>query len=251
MKKIYYFSGTGNTMYLAKYLREKCGYELEDISKIYSDKLVLSGKIGLLFPIYAMGIPRIVEDFIKKIDFKDVEYLFSIATCGGSGYGIAPNQLNRLLGRKLDYFRYCHMPDNYLKMFVPLSEKEAIKDIDLKKINLLAKDILDENKYIEKSNILLYPIFNLIYKFWRKGLEKGKSFTVNKEKCISCGVCKSVCPTDNIYFKDRIPSWKNNCEECLACVNLCPLVAIDCGGKSKLGKRYKNPYISLNELKKY
>lgn len=250
MKKIYYFSATGNTLYLAKYLKEQCGYEVEDISIIKLDKITLSGEVGLLFPIYAMGIPKIVEEFTKKLELKDITYLFAIATCGGSGYGIAPNQLNRLLGRKLDYFRYCHMPDNYLKLFVPLDEDKAKKDIDNKKMTLIKDEILIHKNFIEKSNPLLYPVFSFIYNFWRLGLKKGKRFTLENEKCISCGVCKSVCPVGNIELINGKPTWKNHCEDCLACANLCPTVAIYCGGKSKLGKRYKNPYISINELKK-
>ncbi len=257
MRTIYYFSGTGNTLYLGKYLKENCLYNLVNISTIVDEKVILSGEVGLLFPVYAMGIPRIMEEFLNKVEIEEVDYLFAIATCGGSGYGIPFNQIdNKLIkkGKKLDYSEYCHMPDNYLKLFKALPENEAKIDIESSKdkIKIISENILARERAAKKSSAFLYPLFILIYKFWRYNLKNAfKKFKLDEKRCIGCGICKEVCPVENIDLISEKPVWNNRCEDCLACVNLCPTVAISCGGKSKYENRYKNPYIEVNELKKW
>lgn len=253
MKTIYYFSGTGNTLYLAKHLKDNCSYSLIDLSQITNKKIKLEGEVGILFPIYAMGIPKIVQEFLENIQVGAITYLFAIATCGGSGYGIPFQQINKILkakNLKLNYSEYCHMPDNYLKFFKPLSKDNAIKDIELSSSKI--KDITNKinNKEINSNKSSLFYFFFLgIYKLWRIGLTSvHKKFIVKKDKCTSCKICEQVCPVNNIKLKDNFPIWNSSCQECLACVNLCPSIAIICGKKSKNNLRYKNPYISINEL---
>ncbi|WP_297406308.1 EFR1 family ferrodoxin [uncultured Cetobacterium sp.] len=253
--KVYYFSGTGNTLYLGKKIQEQTGCELINISTILHKETVLEGDIGFLFPIYAMGIPRIVETFLENCKVKNLKYLFAIGTCGGSGYGIPFKQINKILKRKqtsLDYYEYCHMPDNYIKLFTPMSEEKAKEDIleSENRINGIIKNIKKQEILRLKESKLLYFAFLLIYKFWRYGLKRNSKDFIVTEKCISCGFCKEICPVNNIFMSENKPHWNKNCEECLACVHLCPTKAILYGEKSKSGIRYKNPFIDIIELKK-
>lgn len=253
MKTLYYFSGTGNTLYLGKKLQSLCKYDLIDISTLDFDNIILSGEVGILFPVYAMGIPNIIEKFLKNCKVKDLKYIFAIATCGGNGYGIPFIQINNILKEKkieLNYSEYHHMPDNYIKLFKPLSGERAKNDImsSDNKIIAIAKDINNNEFKSAKNSKVLYFIFSAIYKFWKNNLKNvHKKFTVS-DKCTSCGICESVCPVKNIKIIDNLPIWESRCEDCLACVNLCPVVAINCGGASKKGVRYKNPFINLKEL---
>ena len=45
------------------------------------------------------------------------------------------------------------------------------------------------------------------------------------------------------------PSWGEHCTQCLACINLCPVKAIQCGKGTQSKGRYKNPNINVNEMK--
>jgi len=55
--------------------------------------------------------------------------------------------------------------------------------------------------------------------------------TVDLEKCVGAGVCKSVCPMD-VYDLVKMPEYNNeekarptrmeDCIMCMACVNGCP-----------------------------
>ncbi|MFX0072117.1 MAG: EFR1 family ferrodoxin, partial [Candidatus Hermodarchaeota archaeon] len=69
--EIYYFSGTGNSLYVAKKMAEKLGdCELIPISKIWQQDDLASNteRIGFIFPLYFWGLPAIIYDFVNKLN---------------------------------------------------------------------------------------------------------------------------------------------------------------------------------------
>jgi ferredoxin len=74
-----------------------------------------------------------------------------------------------------------------------------------------------------------------------------KDYSVN-EKCISCGICKEVCPVENIEMINRKPQFLHHCENCLACLHYCPQKAINYKDKTQNRRRYSHPEISYKEL---
>ncbi|GAB4114090.1 MAG: hypothetical protein Kow00103_07150 [Candidatus Caldatribacteriota bacterium] len=53
---------------------------------------------------------------------------------------------------------------------------------------------------------------------------------VNKEKCIGCGVCVTICPVKaiNLSNNDKHAVIDHDlCMECFTCVETCPQEAID------------------------
>ena len=77
---IYYFTGTGNTLDIAKSISKKVNAELIPISK--SLKEISGDLIGIAFPIYMFNAPRIVYKFLSKI--KSCKYLYLVMTMGGN-----------------------------------------------------------------------------------------------------------------------------------------------------------------------
>jgi len=60
---IYYFTGTGNSLNIAKNLSEKLDKcELVPIAKVWEDDHLASSaeKVGFIFPLYYAGLPKIV-----------------------------------------------------------------------------------------------------------------------------------------------------------------------------------------------
>ncbi|MEW9096600.1 MAG: EFR1 family ferrodoxin [Clostridiaceae bacterium] len=252
--KIFYFSGSGNSLKVAKDISSKLGNtQLIFIPKALKEGINLEcERIGIVFPVYAWGVPRIVVDFLEKI--KTNKYVFTVITYGDLG-GRTIKQTKNILknnGTKLNAAFGITMPDNYIPMFNTISEekqKEIFKTEEekIKSICSIIKNNEDYNEE-EKSpligNILSKAVYPMAIKHFKKC---DKNFWVN-EKCLKCSICHMVCPRKNIIMKDGKPTWNGDCEACMACIHWCPPKAIEYGKKSKDKKRYTNPYIKLEEM---
>jgi len=53
-----------------------------------------------------------------------------------------------------------------------------------------------------------------------------------------------------IKMEDRRPVWQHNCERCLACIHWCPCEAIEYGKKTVKRRRYHNPNIKIEDIKR-
>jgi ferredoxin len=50
---------------------------------------------------------------------------------------------------------------------------------------------------------------------------------VDKEKCLACGGCISICPQDALYWcGDKASVDEENCSSCALCIRICPVGAI-------------------------
>lgn len=85
--EIYYFSGTGNSLHVARELHKRIpGSDLIPIlSLLNNDTIKTNGDtIGFVFPVYFLTIPMPVSDFLHKLDLTSARYIFAIGTRGGS-----------------------------------------------------------------------------------------------------------------------------------------------------------------------
>ena len=70
---------------------------------------------------------------------------------------------------------------------------------------------------------------------------KDKAFRAT-DACISCGKCVEGCPLRNIRLEDGKPQWGGNCTHCMACINYCPMDAIEYGMASRKRHHYTCPF---------
>ena len=58
--------------------------------------------------------------------------------------------------------------------------------------------------------------------------KKGRVI-IDDDKCIDCGACISLCPTDVLHFnsEDRLEFSYEKCIGCLLCLDSCPRYAIE------------------------
>ena len=254
---LYYFSGTGNTLMLARLLAQELG-NTEIINIVSYDASTPPPKadaIGILFPVYAFGLPGIMRDFVKNtLQISDDTYIFSLTNYGGAGGPAALRQLKVLLktkGRKLSAGFGVHMPSNYIPFGGAESPAKQNKRflIAATRINKAAQKIKERpGKYFFRKTRILYPITNIFYKIFMKKCKKDvKKFYV-KANCTSCGICAKVCPTQNIKIADKFPEWGDNCEQCMACLQWCPSLAIHIRGVSETKPHYHNPGIEVEDL---
>ncbi len=96
---LYYFSGTGNTLYAAKFLAQKIDdCEVIPMAKLWRENSIQNetDRVGLIFPLYYMGLPKIVMEFVKKLNLNSATYIFALVTLAGDAAGGALHQLNQL-----------------------------------------------------------------------------------------------------------------------------------------------------------
>jgi hypothetical protein len=82
--EIYYFSGTGNSLVIARSLAQKFDGKLTPVIPLLrKDTIETSAEvIGLIFPIYHFRVPLIIESFSTKISNLKSKYVFAVATYG-------------------------------------------------------------------------------------------------------------------------------------------------------------------------
>ena len=120
---ILYFSGTGNSNYVAKRIADALGDEIvnlnarikaSDTSPIETDERLI-----IVTPTYAWRIPRVVRDWLRKTELRGAKQAWFVMTCG-SEIGNA-DKYNRELctekGLSCMGTTQIVMPENYIAMF--------------------------------------------------------------------------------------------------------------------------------------
>jgi ferredoxin len=259
---IYYFSGTGNSLALAKDLAKELGdAEIYPISKIMkavqgSDKKFSPSaeRIVIVTPVYVSGLPNIVADFAGRIRIGEGKKAYAIATYGGMAGKVLP-MLDAILSKEgpgLSAGFLVKMPGNCITLYsaASKSKQDELFRIAKLKIKDIAKQIAEgADGKLEQTFSILNTLFpgQMHAKIMAKMKENDKDFYAT-EKCNSCGICVKVCPVGNIELKDGKPVWNHNCEQCMACIQWCPVEAIQHGSKTINRKRYRHPDIRTEEL---
>ena len=254
---IYYFTGTGNSLKIARSLAEKLeDCELIPIAKVWEMENLASTseKVGFIFPLYYSGLPKIVYDFINKIDLSKSNYFFTVITNAGDINEQPLQQLEKILktkAKRLSAGFFITMPNNYIIGFDIHSEErqkqyfeKAIKEVELISEIIKAKRENLNQDIFEKDVSRSEGINN---EFREEVYENDKSFYVDVN-CSRCGICEEVCPVNNIVLIEGIPHWQHKCQQCLACINFCPEKSIQFGKETLKTQRYHHPEITVQDL---
>lgn len=255
MKKIiYYFSGTGNSLQVARDLSQILGdATIKSIGSTANVDLSAEA-IGIVFPVYLWGMPKIVSQFIEKMrgDTTD-KYFFAIATYKSQA-GDAIGQIQRKMkgcGIKLSSGFIVPMPGNNIIYYdvEPLQIRESKLSTCRNKLIEIAQTIGSKQETLPTVSItekllktgLLHNLLTNTFK------NSDKQFWV-ESTCNGCNVCSKVCPVNNIIMRDNHPVWQHHCQQCLACINLCPNKAIQHGKTTHNNQRYINPTVDIADL---
>jgi len=245
---IYWFSGTGNSLYAAKCLASELGgaslYPMT--ADVPSGAVGGSGeRIGFVFPSYYSNLPRIVRSFIEKLDIRDGTYLFGLVTMGGLGLGSVAALESALKQKnlRLDYGRGILMPANYIVMYNPADGSKAGNRLDKisKKFSKIALSIKAGARSVKKIQFTANNLY--------KNIEALDSQFFAEDSCTGCAQCAKICPAGNIVMENNKPRWLHHCEHCVACISWCPVQAIQYGEKTKARRRYHNPKIEVKEIR--
>ena len=254
---IFYFSGTGNSKWVANKIANSLNDKVIDIAQKGSldceYSLLENEKVGFIFPVYAWGPPKIVLDFVRSVKIKSPRYIYFVCCCGdevGLTATIFSNAINRRSWPCSAGFSIM-MPNTYVALPGFDIDDEAIEKNKVMGANARIEHIcnkLNDNIIMNKYECHVGPLpfikSRIIYPLFNKFGLTAKPYYVNKELCISCGKCEKACTIDNVIIKDGNPVWGNHCTQCLACYHSCPTHAIEYGKMTKNKGQYKGKYLS-------
>ena len=258
---IYYFSGTGNSRIVAQELGRLLGCDVAEMgARQEIPDLGLHESLGLVFPVYAWGLPDIVERFVAGIKGKGGErtHLWAVMTCGDD-MGYADEVLDSSLGKnslRTDAVYSVQMPNTYVCLpgFDVDAPEVARKKIEetcclLPAISESIRKRTCERRVVRGAfpwikTYVLRPLFN-------RFLLTDSHFQSRKTQCTLCGLCERQCPTGNIRVSDGTVRWGNSsCTGCLRCYHQCPQRAIEWGrttqgkGQKERVEKYWKPFRS-------
>lgn len=245
---IFYFSGTGNSRYVAEQIAKVTGDALINITKDEMDQnreyiLQDEERLGIVFPIYWWGMPSLVEEFVKKLNIrvKDDSYVYGVST-----YGLEPHNglkdLEKLLGEKnipLQAVFEVKMVDNYVVAYdiAGAEKQEAIYQNAEGIIEHIICDIKNR-KNIKITDIIGTTIKPIVHGFYKR-TDHRKHFYAT-DACTGCGLCATNCPCQAIEMEKNKSVWKENCSFCLKCIHSCPARALQHGKGTQKRNRYLN-----------
>ncbi len=234
---IFYFSGVGNSKWIAEELSKQVTDQTFDISSLSQTPDITNEEfIGFVFPIYAWAAPEVMIDFIKELPQTNA-FTYAIATCGEDS-GKALKVFNKLYPLQSSYS--ISMPNTYITG----SELEEESIINQKIIN--AKQFIETIKEQILSKTSVYQVnegplaaikTNLLSFGFNRFARDAKPFYAT-DACISCNLCATQCPSKTITMDNGTPTWKTQCYLCMRCIHQCPTQAIEYGSKTKGKKRY-------------
>ena len=260
---IFYFSGTGNTKWVAQQLATATGDSLYFIpDELKKDTLHYELKederLGFCFPTHGWQPPHIVREFIRRAVFQHSApasddqlqpstYCYAVTTCGDN-MGEAMTILNKELalhGLEAETQFSVIMPESYVClpfMYTDTPEREREKKEKAKQdLHLFINKVKERQRCYSRLTKGLTPwtFIHVIGAYFNRFMITDRKFTVDVNACIHCGRCAKECPVGNIVFAD-IPLWKRggDCTCCLSCYHHCPVHAINYGSITRKRGQY-------------
>lgn len=253
---IYYFSGTGNSLAVAKDL----GADLDNAKIIPIARALKTGTdasydiVGVVYPVYMFGLPLIITEFLKKLKVKQDAYVFCVATLGGLPGRAHTLSGNILRGRGIEMAAgfSVRMPGNYTPMYgaEPKEQQDDIFRKGKQKVKDISELVRQQQRGVleEKPVWLNFLLYVLLYRGGAAQIPlAAKDFWIT-DACTKCGICGEVCPVENIRMQDGKPVWLDHCQHCLACLHWCPVEAIQYKKSTSGKKRYHHPDVTAKDI---
>ncbi len=250
---IFYFTGTGNSLYAAKTIATAQNEELisipEEFDKegnTYTYELKEKELLGFVFPVYAWAPPKMVLDFVSKMKITGGKpYVFALITCGEEE-GKTTQILQKALEARGIMFNSAFsvmMPSNYVvgADVYPKEREEKILLEAEKKLACFNKLITERRSGVfqllpGKMPALKSAIINPLFNRFAIGTKKFYA----TDACTKCKICEKYCPVHTIKVTEK-PVWGKECTQCLSCINRCPVQAIQFGKGTVNRGRYTHP----------
>ena len=235
-------------------------------------------RLGFVFPVHGWRVPRLVREFIKQMkvvmatpddklkglsqETKDLSqegnHPFAYCVCtAGDSIGLTIDNLNdtiaqnaslSALGIKEVASSYSLiMPESYIGLpFMDVDPKEreiCKKEEAAQELAVVCEEIFNRKEGVSRLVKGPIPWFftKVVGGFFENVLITDKRFHVEKDRCVKCGICASVCPVGDIKGgHGEYPVWLHHkdCLTCFTCYHHCPHHAIEFGHQTQKKGQY-------------
>jgi flavodoxin/Pyruvate/2-oxoacid:ferredoxin oxidoreductase delta subunit len=251
---LFYYSGTGNTRWAAETIAQETNERLlfipEELKGECHYTLAKEERIGFCFPTHGWQPPRIVRQFIARMQIENAagHYCYALTTCGDS-VGQAMDMLNDNLKEagfpRAQAMFSLTMPESYVClpfMYTDTPEREREKiETSARQLKNFCKHIKERKsgEYLVKG-AAPWLMSHVVGAYFNGRMVSDKKFMADADACIHCGQCEKVCATGNLTLKDGLPTWHHDgsCTCCLACYHHCPRHAINYGNRTRQRGQY-------------
>jgi len=258
---IFYFSGTGNTWFVAKSLEESLvgmgitseAHSIEEDELKDLDKLLLkiadSDHIILGYPIYGSIAPKPMIEFIENLPktYKQtkISVFSTVALASGDGAIVYKDLLEKKgyvfhTGMEFKLSNNFNVPGFPDVLHVGDSKRIDRRNFKaLKKVEKMAERILNNQPKLEGNHF----VGHLLGDTQRKHVDDllvgfNEKLYCEDSKCVNCGKCAKICPVNNINNKEKGVAFQGKCAVCMRCYHFCPTQAINVTSDSLDNKKW-------------
>jgi flavodoxin/Pyruvate/2-oxoacid:ferredoxin oxidoreductase delta subunit len=251
---IFYFSGTGNTWWVADRIKKQLdarninadtvSIDTVDAKKanwwIKTADLVFFG-----WPVYFSYAPEPMKRFVDNLlpieKGKHIHVFCTQAVFSGDGAWVLRKSFKEK-GLIIDSAQHFIMPSNK-KVYsgdAGAAKAESIMEACGSQVDRYVEGLLiGKARIMGKNSFALGAMQRAPFGMFSKSY---KRMGVDKTKCTRCGVCAQLCPSGNISMSDY-PEFADKCSHCLRCYAFCPVNAVTCNGKPFDTQKYGKPYV--------
>ncbi len=271
---VYYFSGTGNSLAVARRLSEALHEKLICIPAVMSQGRIAGegDLIGIVYPVYNHIVPFIIKRFVERLDLPKGKYVFAACTYGDNPCA-SLELLDKIIKKQGSFLSAgfaLKMPYNYISpasrfrsVFRPFVLKENTPDQtaglledcenkmveiintvgkrDKAEIDIRCKELEHLIDFLNLRNTLQKNVWLKIAGYKEKTkLPYIECVTLMDhgffvdEKCAGCGTCERICPVGNIRI---IHGRRRN--GCIAASNALPAFSGAQSRRFSLGRGQK------------
>lgn len=242
---IYYFTGTGNSLWAARKLAEQLGEQTENLAN-YKDKTLICNDdvIGVVCPTYMASLPWFVKKVFLNAELNPNAYTFLVVTSNTGNGRSSSSCMDSLFVRNgtslMGYFDL-QMPGNCMESSekeneqrlaaAPATVEDIGKQILVKTKNYKSEGKAAEDDIVEKSSFYGKERGSMLQMFMggigKQILEKMKNYKSEGKAAEDDTFEKSSSYGKERNFMFQMPSLTfevtSECNGCGICENICPV----------------------------
>jgi len=245
---MFYFSGTGNSEYIAKLFCQNKNATCHSIEERIDFEEIISAEdvIAFCYPVYMSSVPRMMREFVAQYmnPLKGKKIIIFCTQLMLSGDGtrkfamLFPKNYVEVI-----YTEHFFMPNNMNDIpILPISSEAGIQKFLARanrRMESTCRDIQDgtvkKRGFSIPSRILGVP-----QAVFMSAVEKQANRGVSIDgDCTKCGLCIAICPMGNFSMENGDIRHNHNCTMCYRCINRCPEKAITVLLSGKIKRQYR------------